>query len=317
MIPLIDLRRWRSGERASVAAETDNALRESGFLMISGHGVSIELRAAVRAAAKRFFELPAEQKDPYAAPVGGRGWIPVGKEANAFYGLEADVTRADLKESYTIGREHRTGNPAVDEAWFSPNIWPEQVPELAQLCNEYAQAIRTLYDELLEVCTAALGLPDGWLIERTRNSPHTFNVNRYPPLCETGKPLDGQYRVAPHTDWGILTILDRQIGYGGLQIQTPDEEWIDAPHVEDSFTVNIGDLMARWTGDRWRSTRHRVLPPPAESPGEELISLILFLEADVDTVIVPLPTPIGHRQDYPPVTAGDYLMERAKAATVA
>ena len=316
MIPLIDLNRWREGDRTAVAAETDAALRESGFLMISGHGVSAELRADLRAAAKRFFALPNEQKFPYTAPVSGRGWIPIGKEANAFYGVEADATRADLKESYTIGRDYRTGNEALDEAWFKPNVWPMEVPELATLCAEFAEAIRALNDELLRICAVALGLSEDWFVERSRNSPHTFNINRYPPLSETGVPRDGQFRVGPHTDWGMLTILDRQVGYGGLQIQTLDGDWIDAPHVENAFTINIGDLMERWTGNRWRSTRHRVLPPPSRSPGEELISLIMFMEADFDTVVTPLPAPIGHRQDYPPVVAADFFLERSNAATV-
>ncbi|HWG27619.1 isopenicillin N synthase family dioxygenase [Actinospica sp.] len=316
MIPLIDLNRWRAGDREAVAAETDAALQESGFLMVSGHGVSVELRAEVRAAAKRFFALPAERKLPYTAPVSGRGWIPIGKEANAFYGVEADAARADLKESYTIGREHRTGDPALDEAWFKPNVWPDEVPELAGLCAEYAQAVRALNEELLRICAVALGLDEDWLVVRSRNSPHTFNVNRYPPLSETGVPLDGQFRVGPHTDWGMLTILDRQVGYGGLQIQTLDGAWIDAPHVENAFTINVGDLLERWTGNRWRSTRHRVLPPPRQSPGEELISLIVFLEADFDLEITTLPAPISRRQDYPPVRTADFYLERSEAATV-
>lgn len=316
MIPLIDLERWRDGDRAAVAAETDAALQESGFLMVSGHGVSVESRARIRAAAKRFFELPVEQKTPYTAPVSGRGWIPMGGEANAFYGVEADAERADLKESYTIGRDHRTGDAALDEAWFKPNVWPAEVPELAGLCAEYAREIRALNDELLAICATSLGLAEDWFVERCRNSPHTFNINRYPPLSETGAPRDGQFRVGPHTDWGMLTVLDRQVGYGGLQIQTLTGEWIDAPHVENAFTINVGDLLARWTGDRWRSTRHRVLPPPSRSPGEELISLIMFMEADFDTVVTPLPAPIGHRQDYPPVLAADFFLERSDAANV-
>ena len=316
MIPLIDLARWRDGDRAAVAAETDAALRESGFLMVSGHGVSIEVRARVRAAAKRFFALTEEQKAPYFAPVSGRGWIPIGREANAFYGVQADVTRADLKESYTAGRDHRTGNAALDDAWFQPNVWPDEVPELAALCTEYALRIRALNEELLTICASALGLPEDWFVARSRNSPHTFNINRYPPLNETGTPRAGQFRVGPHTDWGMLTVLDRQVGYGGLQIQTLAGEWIDAPHVENAFTVNVGDLLARWTGDRWRSTRHRVLPPPDRSPNEELVSLIMFMEADFDTVVTPLPAPIGRRQDYPPVLAADFFHERSRAATV-
>jgi hypothetical protein len=74
--------------------------------------------------------------------------------------------------------------------------------------------------------------------------------------------------------------------------------WVDAPYVAEALTVNIGDLMARWTGDRWRSTPHRVLPPPADAPHEELISLILFCKANSDTVIAPLPGSSGHT-DYP------------------
>lgn len=316
MIPLIDLKRWREGDRAAVAAETDAALQESGFLMVSGHGVSVELRARLRAAAKRFFALPAEQKLPYAAPVSGRGWIPIGKEANAFYGIEADASRPDLKESYTIGRDHRTGDAELDEAWFKPNTWPTEVPELGELCAEYADAIRALNEQLLQICAVALGLDEDWFVERSRNSPHTFNINRYPPLSETGAPLDGQFRVGPHTDWGMLTVLDRQVGYGGLQIQTLDGDWIDAPHVENAFTINVGDLLERWTGNRWRSTRHRVLPPPNRSPSEELVSLIMFMEADFDLEITPLPAPISRRQDYPPVIAADFFIERSNAATV-
>ena len=319
MIPLIDLGRWRDGsdtDRAAVAAETDAALRESGFLMVSGHGVGVELRARVRAAAKRFFDLPDARKAPYAAPVSGRGWIPIGREANAFYGVQADAARADLKESFTAGRDHRTGSAELDETFFKPNVWPAEVPELAVLCTEYTDAIRALNDELLAICATALGLPEDWFVERSRNSPHTFNINRYPPLSETGAPREGQFRVGPHTDWGMLTVLDRQVGYGGLQIQTLTGEWIDAPHVENAFTINVGDLLARWTGDRWRSTRHRVLPPPSRSPGEELISLIMFMEADFDTVVSPLPAPIGQRQDYAPVVAADFFLERSQAATV-
>jgi isopenicillin N synthase-like dioxygenase len=79
-----------------------------------------------------------------------------------------------------------------------------------------------------------------------------------------------------------------------------------------AFTVNVGDILARWTADRWRSTRHRVLPPPAQDPDEELVSLILFHEADMDTVVEPLFPGTPHQ----PVTAADYLRERTASASV-
>jgi isopenicillin N synthase-like dioxygenase len=318
-IPLIDLRDWRGGDatgRSAVAGRMDRALQSSGFLMIDGHGIDPGLAEALRVAARRFFALPAEDKECYATAVGGRGWIPPGREANAFYREVADTTRADLKESWTSGRDHRSGDPAIDAEWFAPNVWPAEVPELAGLCTRFSDAVRVLYLELLEMGATALGLDVGWFASQARSSPHTFNLNRYPPLTETGPALDGQYRIAPHTDWGILTVLDRQPGHGGLQVQRSDGSWQDAPHTPGALTVNVGDLLARWTGDRWRSTRHRVLPPPDAAPEEELISLVVFLEADMDTVIRPLPSPIGRNSAYPPVTAGEYLMERTRAADV-
>lgn len=314
-IPLLDVSQWRQGgdrQRSGLAARMDSALRNSGFLMIEGHGIDPGLRERIRARAREFFRLPPDRKARYACPVGGRGWIPPGGEANAFYGQDADPERADMKESITIGRNFRTGDRGVDREWFQPNVWPAECPELEPLCELFTQQARELYYDLLRLSAVALGLPEDTFAAQVRRGPHTFNINRYPPLSVTGAAKPGQFRVAPHTDWGILTILDRQPGYGGLQIQTLDGHWADAPYVPEAFTVNVADLLSRWTGGRWRSTRHRVLPPPPEDPDEELISLIVFLEAEVDTVI----TPVTGNRDLEPVVAGEWLAGRAAAATV-
>jgi isopenicillin N synthase-like dioxygenase len=314
-IPLLDISLWREGspsQRERLAARMDEALQQSGFLLLENHGVPATLRERIRAEARRFFVLPHERKARYATAVAGRGWIPQGGEANAFYGEAADPDRADMKESLTIGRNFRTGDAETDQAWFAPNVWPEECPGLEGLCEQFTGQVRDLYYDLLRMSATALGMAEGWFVEHTRGGPHTFNINRYPPLTATGEPKQGQFRVAPHTDWGILTILDRQPGYGGLQIQTPEGTWADAPYVEDAFTVNVADLMSRWTGERWRSTRHRVLPPPREAPDEELISLIVFLEAEVDTVI----RPVAGDKDLEPVVAGEWLRAREAAATV-
>ena len=314
-IPLLDISVCRDGSRAQLdrlAVRMDEALRRSGFLMIENHGVPAGLRERIREQARAFFALPREQKAEYATAVAGRGWIPPGGEANAFYGEVADPTRADMKESLTIGRNFRTGDEKTDQAWFAPNVWPAECPELEGLCEQFTAAVRDIYYDLLRLSAIALGLADDWFVAHARSAPHTFNINRYPPLSVTGPPRQGQFRVAPHTDWGILTILDRQPGYGGLQVQSIDGTWADAPHVPDAFTVNVADLMSRWTGERWRSTRHRVLPPSHQAPDEELISLIVFLEAEVDTVIAP----VAGDKDFEPVVAGEWLRTREAAATV-
>lgn len=315
-IPLLDISLWRDGtarQRREVAARMDRALRQSGFLLIEKHGVPAGLRQRIREEAGRFFALPAARKRAYATPVGGRGWIPQGGEANAFYGEAADPSRADLKESLTNGRDFLTGDAAVDAEWFAPNVWPAQCPGLGPLAGEFTAQARALYYDLLRMGAVALGLGEEFFVSRALRGPHTFNINRYPPLSVTGPARAGQYRVAPHTDWGILTILDRQPGYGGLQVQSLDGSWADAPYVPDAFTVNVADLLSRWTGERWRSTRHRVLPPPDQAPQEELISLIVFLEAEMDTVI----SPVAGNLELAPVVAGDWYRARESAATVA
>jgi isopenicillin N synthase-like dioxygenase len=314
-IPLLDISVFRSGtqaQRERLAARLDEALRQSGFLLIDKHGIPAGLREQIREQSRAFFALPEQRKARYATPVAGRGWIPPGGEANAFYGEVADPARADLKESLTIGRNFRTGDPATDRAWFAPNVWPAECPELEGLCERFTTAVRELYYDLLRLSAVALGLEEDRFVAHARRAPHTFNINRYPPLSVTGPPRPGQFRVAPHTDWGILTILDRQPGYGGLQVQATDGTWADAPYVPDALTVNVADLLSRWTGERWRSTRHRVLPPPAQAPDEELISLIVFLEAEIDTVIEPV---TGDRS-LEPVVAGEWLRARDAAATV-
>lgn len=314
-VPLLDITLWRDGpaeRRAALAATMDEALRRSGFLMIENHGISASLRESIREQARAFFTLPHERKARYATPVGGRGWIPPGGEANAFYGEVADPGRADLKESLTIGRDFATGDPETDRLWFLPNVWPQECPRLREKCEEFTGQVRELYYDLLRVCAAALGLDEGFFAGHVLDGPQTFNINRYPPRTVTGTPRDGQFRVAPHTDWGILTILDRQPGYGGLQIQGLDGTWADAPYVPDALTVNVADLLSRWSGGRWRSTRHRVLPPPPQAPDEELISLIVFLEAEADTVI----RPVAGDLSLEPVVAGEWLADRAAAATV-
>jgi isopenicillin N synthase-like dioxygenase len=315
-VPLIDLTPWFHGSpaaKAAVAAEIDRALQDSGFLLITGHNVSTALRARVRADARDFFALPPEEKQPYAVSVGGRGWLPPGAEANAY--AEGTESPPDLKESYSVGAEAAVGDPAIDSFWFAPNVWPAEVPDLHQAATEYMHRMRALSDELLTIFAAALSLPADHFTAHTKNSTYTFNINWYPPLTAVGPPDDGQFRIGPHTDFGTVTVLDREAGVGGLQVYTKDGEWEDAPYHPDAFTINIGDLMARWTGDRWRSTRHRVLPPHASAPDEDLVSLIFFYETDHDARITSLAPPIGNT-DYPEVTASVYLKEKLDAITM-
>ncbi|SDC24636.1 isopenicillin N synthase family dioxygenase [Actinokineospora iranica] len=310
-VPLVDLAPWFDGSgRAAVAAEVDAALRKSGFLLVTGHGVPSTAAAEVRRAAREFFALPEREKAQYAVSVGGRGWLPPGAETNAY--AEGTVTPPDLKETFAAGADRPVGDPDVDAVWFPPNAWPARVPALERAVVDYMARMKRLADDLLTVCAVALGLPPEHFTAHTANSTFTFNVNRYPPLTVVGEPAPDQYRIGPHTDFGTVTILDREPGAGGLQVHTAEDGWVDAPYDPAALTVNIGDLMARWTGDRWKSNRHRVLPPQPEAPDEDLVSLVFFYECDHDTTVASLPPPIGE-VSYPPVTASAYLSEKLAA----
>ncbi|WP_411088477.1 isopenicillin N synthase family dioxygenase [Streptomyces sp. 061-3] len=315
-IPTIDLRPWLSGDaqaRRETAATVDAALQAAGFLLVTGHGVDPALRTAIRDAARGFFRLPAAAKEPYAVKVGGRGWLGPGAEANGC--AEGTQTPPDLKESLSFAAEEPTGDPEIDAEWFLPNTWPREAPELRALVTEYLARMRTLSDRLLELLGAALGEPEDFFTRHTTHPTWGFNINWYPGTEVVGEPEPGQFRIGPHTDFGTVTVLDRQAGQGGLQVFTDDGGWEDAPYDPEAFTINIGDLMARWTGDRWRSGRHRVLPPPSDAPAEELMSLVYFYECDPRTTVESVPAPTG-RVTHEPVDSHTYLRAKLDAISV-
>jgi isopenicillin N synthase-like dioxygenase len=312
-VQIIDLTPWFDGtDRAGVAAQVDEALQSVGFFLVTGHGVPADSRAAVRGAAREFFGLDAATKRRYAVTVAGRGWLPPGVEANGY--AEGTETPPDLKESFAVGADDATA--PLDGYWFQRNVWPGEVPRLEIATSAYLTRMKRLSDELLRICAAALGLAADFFTQHTAQATHTLNINWYPPLQVTGAPEQGQYRIGPHTDFGTVTVLDREPGKGGLQVWTEDGGWADAPYVADAFTINTGDLLARWSGDRWKSNRHRVLPPQAEAPDEDLVSLVYFYEADRDTVVEALRPPIGRPNDYEPVVSAEFLRERLDAITI-
>ncbi|WP_189325907.1 isopenicillin N synthase family dioxygenase [Streptomyces flaveus] len=315
-IPTIDLRPWLSGDpaaRKEIARTVDEALQSAGFLLVTGHGVDPALRTAIRDSARSFFRLPAEVKQPYAARVGGRGWLGPGAEANGY--AEGTETPPDLKESLTFATHKPFEDPVVNAEWYAPNVWPEEAPGLQPLCEEYLARMAELENHLLALLGEALGLGPDFFTRHMSHPTYGFNINWYPGRDVMGEPEPDQFRIGPHTDFGTVTILDRQAGKGGLQVFTDDGGWEDAPYDPEAFTINIGDLMARWAGDRWRSGRHRVLPPPADAPAEELLSLVYFGECTPGTLVESVPAPVG-RVAYEPVNSHVYLREKLDSITV-
>jgi len=318
----IDLAAWRAGGADAERVErlVDEGLQRAGFLLVTGHGVPRTLAGELRAAARRFFALPIEIKAKYSARVGGRGWQALGVEANGY--SEGTATPPDMKESIAIGADAKIGDEEMDALWYVDNVWPDEVAEFEALATAYSNRMRALADDLLRLCALAVGQPKESLAGQTARATWTFNINHYPPLTAVGEAEPGQFRIGPHTDFGMVTILDREPGSGGLQVFDPHRDstgndgWQDAPFDPDALTVNIGDLLAYWSGDRWLSGRHRVLPPQPSAPNEDLVSLVYFYELNPDAVIHPLAAPIGRGSTAEPVVAGTYLKAKLDAISV-
>jgi isopenicillin N synthase-like dioxygenase len=304
-VPVVDLHRWLDGsDREGVAAAVDAALADVGFFMVVGHQVDEHLIVQTRRVFARFFDQPAEAKQRVRMPrLGMAGWAPMGMEANGYsFGHQ---TPPDLKESYRLGAHVLPGRVALR----GDNVWPEAPAGFRETALGYIAAVDALHMELLRVCAAAAGLDDlEFFADRARRNDNTFNVNWYAPTRHLGQPRPGQYRIGPHTDFGSITVLHREPGSSALQVQLPDGRWVNAPVVDGALTINAGDMLAHWSGGRWRSAIHRMLAPA--EPDDGLLSLVYFCEPDPDTVVVPF------RGDAAPVLAGDYLRAKIDAITM-
>lgn len=309
MVAVVDLGPMHLGpsQRVAVAAALDRSFAATGFAIVVGHGLPDGCAARARRALQRAFALPVPVKERYRSPaLGTAGWVPFGMEANGY--AFGEPTPPDLKETFVFSAADLPGErPAV------PNVWPAEVPELRDAMLAYLEAVERVHTELLMLCALALGVDEQYFVARSARATNTLNANWYPPLTDTGAPQRGQFRIGPHTDFGTLTLLDRQPGLGGLQVRV-DDGWCDAPWVPDCLTVNCGDLLALWSSGRWRSAVHRVLPPDVAAPDESLLSLVYFCEPDADTVVAPLPG--RPADDFAPVRAGDHLQAKLDEITM-
>ena len=301
-LPVIDL---GAGAPDAQAAAIDAALRDLGFLLLTNHGVPAATRAAAFDAAHRFFALPGAVKDHWhvdrvaargAPTLSKRGFDPIGWQA-----LDATAP-PDLKESFYLGVESQGGNPWPDEA---------TVPGFRAACLAYSAAMDALARRLMGLFERALGLPAGHFEAFMHDPIRTTRLLHYPPQPADAAP--GQIGCGAHTDWGALTLLTQDEA-GGLQVLSGGR-WLDVPALPDAYVVNVGDLMQRWTHDRWVSTLHRVINRHA---GRDRWSIAYFFDLDADALIEPLPgcLPAGEPARYGPITPAAHLAEMYRRTTV-
>jgi isopenicillin N synthase-like dioxygenase len=332
-VPVIDIAPYLGGTpdgKRRVAAELDRACREVGFYIIVGHGVDPGLIAQVEAVSREFFDLPLDEKMKMhiGDTPGGVGYAAMGDVALAY--TRGQVAPPDLNESFQIAKvdvtDDRYFHSDAARGLIPRNRWPERPAALKTAYTAYYLRMGALAADLMRLSALALDLPEAYFDDKIDRHISRLNIRLYPE--QKTAPLPGQLRAAAHTDYGTVTILKPGDTVGGLQVADRDGHWHDVPMIPGSFVINQGDLMARWTNDRWLSTLHRVANPPEEAKGgSRRLSIVFFHHPNYDAVVSCLPTCVapGAAPAYGPITVSDYYsmkksqqrMARAKALEAA
>ncbi len=297
----------RQDARHDMASDLDRICRDTGFLVLRGHGVDQSVIDAVWTAADAFFQQDLAQKRAVAPPYQGYPYGYLGPDAEALARSKGEDTPPDLKESFN-GGPLRVPVDASDEAMafcYQPTLWPH-LPGFRAAWEAHYAAMEALAARIMRAFAVALKLPEDHFDRFIGDPISALRALHYPATVDA--PLDRQQRAGAHTDYGSLTILSPQPGRQGLQVKQGDT-WVDVPAPDGAFVINIGDLMARWTADRWVSTLHRVVAVPGQ-PARQ--SLAFFHQPDWDAEIVPL----DGSDAYPPARSGPYLMQKFQATGV-
>jgi isopenicillin N synthase-like dioxygenase len=244
-----------------------------------------------------------------------RGYSAVAEESLS-YSLEESAP-GDLKESFSIGPsdvpDEDYYHNAVAGPHFAPNVWPPEsrLPGFQDAYRAYFAAMSELARSMMRIFALALELDEHFFDDRIDRHISMFRTLSYPDI--KAEVEAGQMRASAHTDYGSMTIVRPDSALGGLQVRNQLGEWVDVPYVEDGFVVNIGDLMMLWTNDRWISTLHRVVNPPADSETDNRRqSLVFFHQPNYDALIQCLPGCLapGDEPRHAPVTSGDHLLSK-------
>ena len=293
--PLVD-----AADTSGLARDFAKANGETGFGYIVNHGIDPNLRAAVFEASRRFHALPESEKRAISLNRTHRGYIAINTSTDVTTDL-AEVTKPNQSASFMMMREDAVADP--DVYLSGPNQWPE-LAGFREACEAYVSAMTELGRGLMKVALDSLGIEDKSILAAFETPTIWLRLLHYPP--QPVHAPDDLYGSAPHKDFGCLTLL-AQDDIGGLQVQTPNGNWVDAPPMADAFVVNVGDMLHRMSNGRLLSTPHRVI----NRTGRERYSIPFFFDPHVSTDIAPLPGTGSPR--FSPINFGDFLRHELEA----
>jgi isopenicillin N synthase-like dioxygenase len=296
-VPVIDV------SAPDAATAVDEACTDVGFFVAVGHGVPSPIVDAAWLAARRFFDLPIEERMRARRDGNPYGFEPVAREALANTMKDGGGAR-DQKQTFNLGPPMRgpgTGFGAHER------IWPTEPYELRPSLLMYYAEMEAMSDRMLGLFARGMGLDDRFFAPFTDRHLSALRVLDYPDSAGGSTAV----RAGAHTDYGTFTLLRADMEVGGLEVAGVDRGWLQVPAVEDSFVVNIGDLMHRWSNGRWRSTLHRVVGDPA---GRRRNSIAFFHNPNWDALVEPIVLTGDEPPRFDPVRAGPWLQAKVERA---
>jgi len=301
-MPVLDLSTLTDGgDIAAVAAQLRHACLTTGFFYVANHGIPQSVIDGVFDVTRRYFDLPIEQRMPHRLDDKYmRGFMPQGINQHPGFA-------ADLKESYEIGVDLPVTDPDVAAGLplHGPNRWPADCPWLRPAAEAYFEQAQALGRRLLKVCAVSLDMPEDYFLQFCTKPMVQMRLFHYPQ--HTPASDERAFGAAPHTDYGMITLL-LQDPIGGLELRMRNGEWVSAPYVPGTLVINLGDLFQRWTNDVYVSNPHRVI----NRTGRERYSIPMFFNLDYDSLVSCLPScqSADNPPKYAPIKSGDYLVGR-------
>jgi len=299
-LPVVDLRDARSEDpdaRARFVATLGHALATWGFVAVTGHGVPEALLDETYAAAAAFFDQPGPAKARWEFPDTGR------QRGYTGFGIEhaRDTAVADLKEFWQLGRDLGAEHPLHADGTLLRNVVPAEHDRFHALTTDLFAALDGFAMDLLDAIARYLGLDADTLVQATRVGNSVLRVIHYPPLDAAAPP--GAVRSAAHEDINLLTVLPASTQPGLQLLDKETGAWLSITTPPNVMICDTGDIMARLTGGRLKSTTHRVVNPPS-ADNVARYSMPYFCHPRPDFVIDPGDGGTS------PLTAGAFLRER-------
>jgi isopenicillin N synthase-like dioxygenase len=307
-IPVIDFGpafRAEPGGLDAVAVQVRRACESIGFFYLAGHGVSPRIVHAAFEAAREFHALPLEEKLALKLNENNIGYLPVNESMQRASTVHK-ATRPNFNESFFISHERGADHPAVvaGTPLRGRNQWPAGHDGMRAMMVAYFKTLEALGERMLPVLARSLELPAEFFAPYFANEAHlNLRFLHYPPQEVDD---DEQFGQGPHTDNSFITMLARE-DVPGLAVRLPSGEWLAPPVIEGTFLVNLGNVMKRWSNDRFLSTPHGVL----NDSGRDRYSIAFFYSPNPDARIdvVPTCTGPGNPPRYEPALYRDLVLQ--------